>query len=95
MTWRQYAVAVLVFNGVGFLAVYALLRLQGLLPLNPQAIGGGHARPGVQHGRQLRHEHQLAELRRRDDAELPVADAGADRAELSSRRPPAWRCWSR
>jgi K+-transporting ATPase ATPase A chain len=36
MNWRTYAVAVLLFNGVGFLAVYALLRLQGMLPLNPQ-----------------------------------------------------------
>ena len=36
MGWRQYAVAVLLFNAIGFLAVYALLRLQGVLPLNPQ-----------------------------------------------------------
>ncbi len=39
MTWRQYATAVLVFNGIGFLALYALLRLQGFLPLNPQKFG--------------------------------------------------------
>ena len=38
MGWRKYAVAVLLFNGVGFLAVYALLRLQGVLPLNPQGF---------------------------------------------------------
>lgn len=36
MAWRKYAVGVLLFNGIGFLAVYALLRLQGVLPLNPQ-----------------------------------------------------------
>jgi K+-transporting ATPase ATPase A chain len=36
MGWRKYAVGVLLFNGIGFLAVYALLRLQGVLPLNPQ-----------------------------------------------------------
>jgi K+-transporting ATPase ATPase A chain len=36
MGWKQYAVAVLLFNLVGMLAVYALLRLQGFLPLNPQ-----------------------------------------------------------
>jgi K+-transporting ATPase ATPase A chain len=40
MSWRQYAVAVLLFNAVGFLALYALLRLQGLLPLNPQHFQG-------------------------------------------------------
>ena len=38
MNWRQYAVAVLVFNVIGFLAVYVLLRLQGVLPLNPQGF---------------------------------------------------------
>lgn len=38
MGWRQYTVAVLLFNAVGFVAVYALLRLQGYLPLNPQAF---------------------------------------------------------
>ncbi|HEY5312452.1 MAG TPA: potassium-transporting ATPase subunit KdpA [Pirellulales bacterium] len=36
MTWQAYAAAVLTFNFVGFLALYALLRLQDRLPLNPQ-----------------------------------------------------------
>ena len=36
MGWREYAVCTLAFNAVGFLALYALLRLQGGLPLNPQ-----------------------------------------------------------
>jgi potassium-transporting ATPase potassium-binding subunit len=36
MTWRTYAVATLLFNAVGFVAVYLLLRLQAVLPLNPQ-----------------------------------------------------------
>lgn len=40
MEWRQYAVAVLLFNAVGFLGVYVLLRMQGLLPLNPQHFAG-------------------------------------------------------
>ncbi|GLU34772.1 potassium-transporting ATPase subunit KdpA [Trinickia caryophylli] len=39
MSWRRYAVAVLLFNGLGALAVYALLRLQQWLPANPQALG--------------------------------------------------------
>ena len=38
MRWTQYAVAVLVFNVLGFLAVYALQRLQLFLPLNPQTM---------------------------------------------------------
>ena len=39
MGWRSYAVALLVFNLLGVLAVYALQRLQGMLPLNPQHFG--------------------------------------------------------
>src|SRR5438132_13832871 len=40
MTWRTYAVAVLLFNGIGLAAVYLLLRLQGVLPINPQGFSG-------------------------------------------------------
>ncbi len=38
MDWRTYGTAMLMFNGIGILAVYALLRLQGALPLNPQGL---------------------------------------------------------
>ena len=38
MSWRQYALAVLVFSLVGFIVVYALQRLQLWLPLNPQQM---------------------------------------------------------
>jgi len=38
MTWRVYAVAFLSFNAIGTLAVYAILRLQNVLPLNPQSF---------------------------------------------------------
>jgi potassium-transporting ATPase potassium-binding subunit len=34
MSWKTYAAAVLVFNVLGILVVYALQRLQGALPLN-------------------------------------------------------------
>ena len=39
MGWKAYAGAMLIFNLVGLLAVYALQRAQGVLPLNPQALG--------------------------------------------------------
>ncbi len=39
MTWKTYAVAMLLFNVFGLLALYLLQRIQGLLPLNPQAFG--------------------------------------------------------
>ena len=37
--WLPYALALLLFNGLGLLAVYALQRLQFWLPLNPQQLG--------------------------------------------------------
>jgi len=36
--WKQYTVAMLVFSIVGLLFTYAILRLQNLLPLNPQKL---------------------------------------------------------
>ncbi len=36
MGWKRYAVALLVFNALGALLLYALQRLQYWLPLNPQ-----------------------------------------------------------
>src|SRR5262245_32143657 len=38
MRWTEYAFATLLFNLAGLLAVYALQRLQGLLPLNPAEL---------------------------------------------------------
>ncbi|MGE5147028.1 MAG: potassium-transporting ATPase subunit KdpA [Candidatus Eiseniibacteriota bacterium] len=37
--WATYTIAMLLFNALGFLAVYALQRLQGALPLNPAGMG--------------------------------------------------------
>src|SRR5438046_1936813 len=39
MTWKTYAVAMLVFNALGMLVVYGVQRLQGWLPLNPAGLG--------------------------------------------------------
>lgn len=38
MGWKAYAVALLCFNVLGFVAVYALQRLQAVLPLNPAGL---------------------------------------------------------
>lgn len=40
MGWFGYAVSILLFNALGLLALYALQRLQDVLPLNPQAFPG-------------------------------------------------------
>ncbi|WP_175767827.1 potassium-transporting ATPase subunit KdpA [Burkholderia cenocepacia] len=39
MNWKQYTVATIAFNALGVLFLYALLRLQGFLPGNPQQFG--------------------------------------------------------
>jgi K+-transporting ATPase ATPase A chain len=39
MDWKVYAIAMLTFNVLGLFFVYALQRLQGILPLNPQGLG--------------------------------------------------------
>src|SRR5262249_24957876 len=41
----QYAGSVLAFSVAGFLFTYALMRLQGLLPLNPQGFGASQVSP--------------------------------------------------
>ena len=38
MRWTQYAIAVLLFNLAGLVVVYALQRLQGVLPFNPAGL---------------------------------------------------------
>jgi potassium-transporting ATPase potassium-binding subunit len=38
--WKRYALGVLLVNFVGFVVVYLLQRLQGVLPLNPQELAG-------------------------------------------------------
>ncbi|MBE4965082.1 potassium-transporting ATPase subunit KdpA [Enterobacter cloacae complex sp. P24RS] len=40
MNWRQYLMAILLLNIVGLIALFAMLMLQGSLPLNPQRLPG-------------------------------------------------------
>jgi len=40
MPWTEYAVAMLLFSAVSMLVLYAMLRLQARLPLNPQQFVG-------------------------------------------------------
>ncbi|MEO8378210.1 MAG: potassium-transporting ATPase subunit KdpA [Acidobacteriota bacterium] len=37
--WKQYTMAMLVFNGIGLLFTYVIQRVQHLLPLNPDKLG--------------------------------------------------------
>ena len=38
--WKAYTLSMLAFSAAGFASLYAILRLQGVLPLNPQGFGG-------------------------------------------------------
>jgi K+-transporting ATPase ATPase A chain len=40
MAWKEYALAMLIFNGLGLLVLLAILMLQGWLPLNPEKFSG-------------------------------------------------------
>jgi K+-transporting ATPase ATPase A chain len=39
MDWKTYGIAMLSFNAMGLVALYALQRIQGFLPLNPAGLG--------------------------------------------------------
>lgn len=39
-SWVGYAVSLMAFNVAGIVFLFAILKLQGLLPLNPQDFGG-------------------------------------------------------
>jgi potassium-transporting ATPase potassium-binding subunit len=45
MDWKGYALAMFLFNMLGFVVLYVLLRLQVWLPLNPDAMGA--VEPGL------------------------------------------------
>jgi len=45
--WTQYTAALLSFTFFGFIVLYALQRLQGFLPLNPQRFGTAQVPPDL------------------------------------------------
>jgi K+-transporting ATPase ATPase A chain len=40
MNWKEYAFSMLLFNFIGFIALFLILIFQGLLPLNPEHFNG-------------------------------------------------------
>jgi Potassium-transporting ATPase A subunit len=57
-SWLGYAAALMVFNVLGIAMLFAVLKLQGMLPFNPRHFGGGGNGVGAEHCGQLRHQHQ-------------------------------------
>ena len=85
-SWQTYSLGMLAFSAFTMLVTYAVQRMQHLLPFNPQGLGPVEAALGLQHGRQLHDQHELAGLRRRVDDELPQPDGGPRLAQLHLRR---------
>ena len=83
--WMQYTIAMLLFSAVGLLLTYLIERIQHLLPLNPDKMGAGRSRSGVEHRRLVHDEHELAGLQRRVDDVALHADGGADVPQLRLR----------
>lgn len=40
MTWKKYAISALVFSGLFLVVLLLIIMLQGILPLNPEKVGG-------------------------------------------------------
>ena len=96
MTWTTYAVAMLALQRRRHRRRLRHPAAAGRPAAQPAtAMRRGLAGPVVEHRRQLRHEHELAELRRRDDDELPHADARRSRCRTSSPPRRAWPSWWR
>ena len=80
--WLTYTVAMLLFHVGGFLIIYGADAAAGVAAVQPGGAIRGRRGPVLQHRDQLHHQHQLAELRRREHAVLSRADAGPDAPEL-------------
>ena len=84
MGWKRYLVSAFAFSAICLVGLFAILMLQGLLPFNPEAPAVLGSR--VQHRRQLRHEHELAGVQRRERAQLLLPGDRPDGAELRHAR---------
>ena len=81
-TWKGYARTTVVFSALFWLALYVILRSQGIHFFNPTGFQLGAVGRHLQHDVLVHHQHQLAVLQRRDDHVVPVADGRPGRAEL-------------
>ena len=95
MSWIDYALAMLWFNLLGALVVYALQRLQVLLPLNPQAMAAVSPDSAFNTATSFATNTNWQGYGGETHDELSDADAGPRRPELRLGRDRAWPCWSR
>ena len=72
--WKQYSVSLLISNIFMWLATFAIVSFQKVLPLNPDAHRQYGADARVQYDLELHDEHQPAALQRRDGSVVLLAD---------------------
>ncbi len=84
--WVTYAVSMLLFSAGGLPEPLCADASAGFPAVQSRGPVGGRRGPRLQHGDELRHQHQLAVLRARDDHELPRPDGGTHGAQLRLRR---------
>ena len=80
--WKRYAARRAALQPRRLRRRLSAAAAPGRAAAEPGGLRGRDARLVVQHGRELRDEHELAGLRRRVDDELSHADARPRRAEL-------------
>ena len=80
--WLSYAIAMLAFSFAGFVVHVRAAASAERAAVQSAGSERGLAGPGLQHLGQLRHQHQLAVVRARDDDELSHADGRAHGAQL-------------
>ena len=84
-TGRATPPSMLLFSAASMLLTYVALRLQHLLPLNPQQLAGGPRPAGVRDGGVVHDQHQLAVVQRRVDDVVLLADDAARVSQLRLR----------
>ena len=72
--WTKYAAAMLIFSAASMLLTYVVLRLQHVLPLNPQHFPAVVGPPGVRDGGVVHDQHELAVVFGRVDDVVLLAD---------------------
>ena len=78
--WVTYAIAMLAFSFAGFVVLYALQRLQAMLPLNPQHLDAVSPDLAFNTSVSFVTNTNLAILCAGDHTELPGGDGRADGA---------------
>ena len=80
--WKAYARSLIVFSLLFWIALYLILRTQGDPAVQPRGLPLRPLGPQLQHHLLVHHQHQLAVLRRRNDAHLLRPDGRAGGPEL-------------